>query len=156
MKRFRLFTFLLLLGMAPALRGQSGRATIPKTLQPRLFLNGRDTTFCFSQAQVREIAKRMTAGEYDQQTIAVQSQQIVLLSTDIVNQKSLVLLREEENRLLTEKVEVRDTVIFQQDKVILGQRNDLKKQASALKRQRTLTKITGILGIAGIVLVFLL
>ncbi len=163
----RTFALLICVGMAVAVSAQNTPSKEPlgqqtagrqsaQTLLPRLFLNGRDTSFCFNSVQVREIAKRLTAGEYDQQAMNVQMKQITVLSTDLSNQKSITQLREEQIALQEQKLLARDTIIQQQGQALLANQVAIKKQNRTLKRQRTLTKITGVLGIVGIVVALIL
>jgi imidazoleglycerol phosphate synthase glutamine amidotransferase subunit HisH len=86
----------------------------------------------------------------------VQMKQIAVLSTDLANQKSITQLREEQIALQEQKLLARDTIIYQQDQVLLADQLAIKKANRALKRQRTLTKITGVLGIVGIVVALIL
>lgn len=164
-----LFTLLLWLAMISAMRAQSllkaqgssagsryRSAQQLQTLEPKVYVTGRDTIFCYQSYQAMAIAKLITAGEYDKKEIAKQSQLVDTLQSQIENLRSLVKLYREEKDLLTEKIAAREGTVRQQDEVITAQNNALVEQNKQVKWEKTKNKLFGWLGVAAMILVLIL
>jgi|GEM_PF-3310307 len=125
------------------------------TLKPRRIIVNGDTLYAYNRTQQNEIARLITVGKIDLETLEKREIQLQKVNNTVENLRNMIFLREGEIQVLQDKIQMRDNLLMKQQGLVSLQKAEMERKDKKLQKQSFQSKVLTFLGIALLIIVLI-